>query len=76
MAYVLNVDFGPIWDSVEVVKSYRALVDECNALDAENAKKYADYGKYGEETIKKELAKTEARRERSGRVCSGAFGGE
>ena len=47
MAYVLNVDFGPIWDSVEVVKSYRALVDECNALDAENAKKYADYGEYG-----------------------------
>ena len=32
MRYVLNVDFGPIWDSVEVVKSYRALVDECNAL--------------------------------------------
>ena len=49
MAYVLNVDFGPIYDSVEVVKSYRALVDECNALDAENAKKYADYGGKGKD---------------------------
>lgn len=71
MAYVLNVDFGPIWDSVEVVKSYRALVDECNALDAENAKKYADYGKYGEETIKKELAKTEARRKEAAEFVQG-----
>ena len=62
MAYVLNVDFGPIWDSVEVVKNYRALVDECNALDAENAKKYADYGEYGEKAIKEAKARTEARR--------------
>lgn len=71
MAYVLDVNFGPIWDSVEVVKNYRALVDECNALDAENAKKYADYGKYGEETIKKELAKTEARRKEAAEFVQG-----
>ena len=45
-------------------------------VDAKNAKKYADYGKYGEETIKKELAKNGGSQERSGRVCPGTLGGE